>query len=339
MRGARTRGAACGAAQFAAAHAEGDTRAFLAEAALLTDVDRLAEGADRVLLLTAHNAKGLEFEAVAIAGLEEGLFPHGSSLDDPTELEEERRLFYVALTRAKDEVLLTAAAIADVDGSGGSGVSRFVDEIRRSCSTSEVPPQRPAWNRRARPRWWRPRSRPRSARAERWHAWSAARCITRASGAAWWWRPRKKVASESSRCASARRSRRCSGAFSRGARMAIDRAEVRRIAELARLEIPAGDEERMAVELSSVLELVACSDAWISPDASRPRSLPPRPRCVRTRRWAPPDAEQALEALGERRQLLPRAAIVENVIHDALRRVIHDELRRVIRDELRRVIS
>ncbi|HYM81304.1 MAG TPA: UvrD-helicase domain-containing protein, partial [Candidatus Limnocylindria bacterium] len=135
-----------GAAQFAAAHAEGDTRAFLAEAALLTDVDRLAEGADRVLLLTAHNAKGLEFDAVAIAGLEEGLFPHGSSLDDPTELEEERRLFYVALTRARDDVLLTAAAYRRrFDGSGGAGVSRFVDEIPPELLEREVPPPRPAW--------------------------------------------------------------------------------------------------------------------------------------------------------------------------------------------------
>jgi DNA helicase-2/ATP-dependent DNA helicase PcrA len=103
---------------------------FLAETALTTDADRLAEGADRVLLLTAHNAKGLEFPVVVIAGLEEGLFPHGSSLEDPDELEEERRLFYVALTRARDRVLLTAAAFRRrFDGARGGSVSRFVEEI------------------------------------------------------------------------------------------------------------------------------------------------------------------------------------------------------------------
>ena len=106
---------------------------FLAESALLTDADRLAEGADRVLLLTAHNAKGLEFDAVVVAGLEEGLFPHGSALEDEAELEEERRLFYVAVTRARDEVLLTAAAsrrrFGALGGPLGGQVSRFVDEV------------------------------------------------------------------------------------------------------------------------------------------------------------------------------------------------------------------
>jgi DNA helicase-2/ATP-dependent DNA helicase PcrA len=135
-----------GAAQFALARGEPGARAFLAEAALLTDVDRLTLGDDRVLMLTAHNAKGLEFDAVVIAGLEEGVFPHGSSYDDPAELEEERRLFYVALTRARDEVLLTAAAWRRrFDGSRGGAVSRFVDEIpERWLDREESPPARPA---------------------------------------------------------------------------------------------------------------------------------------------------------------------------------------------------
>jgi DNA helicase-2/ATP-dependent DNA helicase PcrA len=114
---------------------------FLTETALLTDADRLAEGVDRVLLLTAHNAKGLEFDAVVVAGLEEGLFPHASSLDDEAELEEERRLFYVAVTRARDEVLLTAAALrrrfGALGGMGGGQVSRFVDEIPASLIEHE----------------------------------------------------------------------------------------------------------------------------------------------------------------------------------------------------------
>ena len=123
-----------GAAHFAAVHAGEEAAsdgllAWLSECSLLTDADRTSEG-DRVLLLTVHNAKGLEFDAVAIAGLEEGLMPHASSLDSGSQLEEERRLFYVALTRARDEVLLTAAAYRRrYDGAWGSAVSRFVSEI------------------------------------------------------------------------------------------------------------------------------------------------------------------------------------------------------------------
>jgi len=123
------------AADFAPLEGGEGVLGFLAESALLTDADRLEEGADRVLLLTAHNAKGLEFPAVVVAGLEEGLFPHASALEEPRELEEERRLFYVALTRARDEVLLTAAAYRRrmVQGGAfvarGGQVSRFVDEV------------------------------------------------------------------------------------------------------------------------------------------------------------------------------------------------------------------
>jgi DNA helicase-2/ATP-dependent DNA helicase PcrA len=103
---------------------------FLAETALVTDADRLEAGADRVLLLTAHNAKGLEFPAVIVAGLEEGLFPHGAGSGDEADLEEERRLFYVALTRAADQVVLTAAAYRRrFDGPRGAQISRFVGEI------------------------------------------------------------------------------------------------------------------------------------------------------------------------------------------------------------------
>jgi DNA helicase II / ATP-dependent DNA helicase PcrA len=117
------------AAQYAARES-GGLPEFLAESALVTDMDRLPESADRVLLLTVHNAKGLEFRSVSIAGLEEGLFPHASALEDVKELEEERRLFYVAITRARDEVRLTAAAFRRrFDGARGGTVSRFVEEI------------------------------------------------------------------------------------------------------------------------------------------------------------------------------------------------------------------
>ena len=120
---------AASAAQFGE-EGRGGLLEYLSECSLMTDADRVSEDADRVLLLTAHNAKGLEFSSVVVAGLEEGLMPHASSLEDTRELEEERRLFYVALTRAKDEVLLTAAAFRRrFDGAWGAQVSRFVDEI------------------------------------------------------------------------------------------------------------------------------------------------------------------------------------------------------------------
>ena len=117
------------AANFAATR-EGALRDFLAETALVSDADVVGENSDRVLMLTAHNAKGLEFPVVIVTGLEEGLFPHASSSEQPAELEEERRLFYVALTRARERVILTAAAYRRrYDGARGGRISRFVEEI------------------------------------------------------------------------------------------------------------------------------------------------------------------------------------------------------------------
>jgi len=114
---------------------------FLAETALQTDMDRIEEGADRVLMMTAHNAKGLEFPVVIVAGLEEGLMPHGASMADGPGLEEERRLFYVALTRACDRVVLTAAAFRRrFDGARGGQVSRFVEEIPEDLMEREESP-------------------------------------------------------------------------------------------------------------------------------------------------------------------------------------------------------
>src|SRR5213078_3635948 len=103
---------------------------FLTEAALVADVDRWSPDEDRAVLLTMHNAKGLEFPVVILAGLEEGLLPHSSALADDVELEEERRLFYVGLTRARDEVILSAASFRRrYDRPGASDLSRFVREI------------------------------------------------------------------------------------------------------------------------------------------------------------------------------------------------------------------
>lgn len=82
---------------------------FLQQVALVADVDRLDPDADTVTLMTLHNAKGLEFPAVFIAGLEEGLFPLRATFAEPDELEEERRLFYVGITRAEDKLNLSWA--------------------------------------------------------------------------------------------------------------------------------------------------------------------------------------------------------------------------------------
>ena len=79
---------------------------FLEEVSLLTDIDRWNESDKAVTLMTIHSAKGLEFPVIMVAGLEEGLFPLGTSAFELEELEEERRLFYVALTRAEKKVYL-----------------------------------------------------------------------------------------------------------------------------------------------------------------------------------------------------------------------------------------
>lgn len=103
---------------------------FLEDTALVADADTYKAGADAVTLITLHAAKGLEFPAVFITGLEEGVFPHSRSLDDPAALEEERRLAYVGITRAKRRLFLSFAWRRATWGSGGMAVpSRFLLEI------------------------------------------------------------------------------------------------------------------------------------------------------------------------------------------------------------------
>jgi DNA helicase-2/ATP-dependent DNA helicase PcrA len=104
---------------------------FVDQLSLLSDVDEEAGARDaRVLMMTLHSAKGLEFPLVIICGLEEGLFPHSRSADDEAELEEERRLCYVGITRAQQRLVLTSAARRRVFGEYQStDPSRFVDEI------------------------------------------------------------------------------------------------------------------------------------------------------------------------------------------------------------------
>ncbi len=106
---------------------------FLAEVALLTDVDLWNDEDDTVNLMTIHSAKGLEFPYVFVVGLEEGLLPHSSSMDDPAQLEEERRLFYVALTRAQRQVHLFHASFRRAWNAAGGGSSRFLHEIPGDC--------------------------------------------------------------------------------------------------------------------------------------------------------------------------------------------------------------
>jgi len=119
-----------GARLFADRDEEGGVAAFLREVALLTDVDRMDEAAEKVRLMTIHNAKGLEFRVVCLPGLEEGLLPHASSLDTDEDLEEERRLFYVALTRGQDRVhLFSGLARQRWGGLNASMRSRFLEEI------------------------------------------------------------------------------------------------------------------------------------------------------------------------------------------------------------------
>ena len=102
---------------------------FLEATALVSDVDAMEESG-AVTMMTLHNAKGLEFPVVFIAGLEEGVFPHMRSLGDPSQLEEERRLAYVGITRAKRRLFLTHATTRNLFGSTNyNSPSRFLGEI------------------------------------------------------------------------------------------------------------------------------------------------------------------------------------------------------------------
>ena len=105
---------------------------FLEEVALVADIDSLDENSDHVVLMTLHSAKGLEFPNVYLAGMEDGIFPSYMTVtsDDPTELEEERRLCYVGITRAMDHLTLTCARQRMIRGEVQyNRMSRFLQEI------------------------------------------------------------------------------------------------------------------------------------------------------------------------------------------------------------------
>ena len=110
---------------------------FLEGVTLVSDIDGLDEKADAVTLITLHQAKGLEFPVVFIVGLEEGLLPHFKSLPDPEQLEEERRLCYVGITRAKERAYLVHALRRSLMGVSGRSIpSRFLNDIPPHLVTS-----------------------------------------------------------------------------------------------------------------------------------------------------------------------------------------------------------
>ena len=109
---------------------DGSLEGFLEEVALYTDLDQLNQSDDAVVMMTMHSAKGLEFPYVYIIGMEEGIFPSRNIMNFPDELEEERRLAYVGITRAKERLYLLGAASRMLFGSTNRNrPSRFLDEI------------------------------------------------------------------------------------------------------------------------------------------------------------------------------------------------------------------
>ena len=118
---------------------DGELSLFLEEVSLVADIDRMDENADRITLMTLHGAKGLEFDTVYLAGMEEGLFPSAMSANSKEDLEEERRLAYVGITRAKKNLILTSAKQRMINGETRySLMSRFVNEIPKELLNKHV---------------------------------------------------------------------------------------------------------------------------------------------------------------------------------------------------------
>ncbi len=118
------------AVEFISSHEDSSLSAFLEEMALVADIDNYDPDAEAVVLMTVHSAKGLEFPVAIIPGLEEGIFPGLQAMNDPAELEEERRLAYVAITRAKKELFIFRSGRRLLYGrTQYNPVSRFVQDI------------------------------------------------------------------------------------------------------------------------------------------------------------------------------------------------------------------
>lgn len=118
------------AQEFAASEEENNLENFLAHVALVSDIDDTELGEDAITLMTLHSSKGLEFPIVFLVGMEEGLFPHARTLMDETEIEEERRLCYVGITRAKEKLFLSSTKMRTIYGNTVTyPPSRFLQEI------------------------------------------------------------------------------------------------------------------------------------------------------------------------------------------------------------------
>ena len=120
-----------------------DLETFLENIMLVSDTGQYAENDDQVTLMTLHSAKGLEFKVVFIIGMEEGIFPHNRSFESESELEEERRLCYVGITRAKTKLYLLSARQRTIYGNtNGTVESRFIKEIDSSLmNTTNTKPE------------------------------------------------------------------------------------------------------------------------------------------------------------------------------------------------------
>ena len=143
--------------------------AFLEGIALVSDVDSLDESTPSVTLITLHQAKGLEFPIVFMVGMEEGLLPHFRSLDDPTQMEEERRLAYVGITRAKKKVYLVRAFRRTLMGrSNVTSPSRFLNDIPSYLVSTTS--------------WWQGESSPEVRITEAVYSWNKPSAETQAKG-------------------------------------------------------------------------------------------------------------------------------------------------------------
>ncbi|MEV0146658.1 MULTISPECIES: DNA helicase PcrA [unclassified Nonomuraea] len=138
------------ASEFEEANPEGTLVEFLEQVSLVADADQIPDGDGGqgvVTLMTLHTAKGLEFPVVFLTAMEDGVFPHVRSLGEPKELEEERRLAYVGITRAQKRLYLTRAAVRSSWGAPSfNPASRFVSEVPGQLIDWRTPPEKTAWS-------------------------------------------------------------------------------------------------------------------------------------------------------------------------------------------------
>jgi DNA helicase-2/ATP-dependent DNA helicase PcrA len=128
-----------GLAEYVANTEDASISTFLQEVALMTDQDEAEEAGDKVTLMTLHSSKGMEYPVVFIAGLEEGLFPMEQATDEKADLEEERRLFYVGVTRAEQRLYLSWARSRYRYGEQKSNTrSRFLEEVDNDVVRTEA---------------------------------------------------------------------------------------------------------------------------------------------------------------------------------------------------------